>query len=183
MAEPTMPSIAPLAAPDFEAFASYLDDHLRDNGSALTGYFQSQSRHQSGLPPERLLAFRQALSVPLDEPGWRRAWVARTADGCIIGHVDLRAHPQAHTSHRGLLGMGVDRAHRRQALGQALLRHATQWAREEAGLAWLDLQVLSHNLAAKALYQREGFVQIGEIAAMFRIDGQEMDYSLMAKRL
>ncbi|MRW94306.1 hypothetical protein GJ699_30455 [Duganella sp. FT80W] len=52
-----------------------------------------------------------------------------------------------------------------------------------AGLAWGDMQVLSTNSPAIALYRRSGFQQTGEIADMFRIDGLSFGYTNMSKRI
>ncbi len=51
------------------------------------------------------------------------------------------------------------------------------------GFEWIDLQVLSVNTPAIALYHRTGFQKTGEIPAMFHIDGQAFDYTSMSKRL
>jgi len=122
------------------------------------------------------------MQTPLTDAGWRRVWVARDADGRIAGHIDLRALPERLTAHRCLLGMGVDRGFRRHGLGQRLIAHAAQWAAANQ-LAWMDLQVLSVNQPAIALYRRAGFVQTGEIPDMFRFDGQQFAYTSMSLRL
>src|SRR5471032_2730737 len=51
------------------------------------------------------------------------------------------------------------------------------------GLDWIDLEVLSAYMAALGLYRDSGFVQTGEIADMFRVDGERLDYVFMARRL
>lgn len=176
-----------LAESDFDRFAHYLNRHLSDNGALGTGYFQPLPREFSVFSAPRMAAFREALGKPMAGPGWRRAWLAvdegDEAQGLIVGHIDLRAWAEPYTEHRCLLGMGVESAYRRAGLGQALLRHALSWARNEAGLEWIDLQVLACNEKARRLYERTGFVQTGSIPAMFRIDGRELDYVLMSLRL
>ncbi|RQO54769.1 GNAT family N-acetyltransferase [Paucibacter sp. KBW04] len=167
----------------FDGFASYLNNHLSDNGAVGTGYFQPLPRQASFFSETRIAAFRVALGRALTEPGWRRAWVSLNAQERITGHVDLRALAEPHTEHRCLLGMGVDRDFRQAGLGQALLSHALSWARDEAGLEWVDLQVLAGNEKARRLYARAGFVQTGLIPAMFKIDGQVLDYVLMSRRV
>lgn len=174
--------LEPLDSADFSAFIVYLNDHLVDNG--VEGkYFQPLPRSRSIFPIEREAAFRDGLAIPVGAPGWRRAWVARSADRQIVGHIDLRAHPENFTGHRCLLGMGVDRRHRRAGLGAALLAHARQWASEVARLEWMDLQVLSDNSAALALYRRAGFAAAGEMKEMFKIDGKTFSYTTMSIRL
>lgn len=171
--------IEALADSGFDAFAAYLTEHLKDNGRPATGYFQPLSREASVFGGERAERFRQALAVPLGQPGWRRAWVARADAGAIVGHVDLRAHAEAFTAHRCLMGLGVAASHRRQGLARRLVGTACEWAQREAGIEYVDLQVLSRNAAAVLLYVSLGFRQVGEMADMFRFDGQRFDYTTM----
>ena len=186
-----LPAAAPAAAPAprievvdeaaLDGFFTWLGEHLADNGRDGT-WFQPLAAHPDGVPPERRHAFRAGLSAPVGEPGWRRAWVARDADGRVLGHVDLRAHPEPFTGHRCLLGLGVRRERRRQGLARRLLAHATDWGREQ-GLGWIDLRVLSQNEAAVTLYRAEGFQMQGGTPDMFRIDGQSLGWLSMARKL
>lgn len=176
------PLAEPLEAGDFAEFIAYLNDHLADNGGE-DGYFQPLPRGQSGFTAERAAPFRNGLAIAVGDAGWRRAWVARSTEGRIVGHIDLRAHPERFTGHRCLLGMGVDRHYRRAGLGAALLAHARRWATEAARLEWMDLQVMSQNHAALALYRRAGFETVGEIDDMFNIDGKAFSYTTMSMRL
>lgn len=163
-------------------FLAYLDDHISDNGDAAAGgYFLPLPRGAS-TPGALADAFREGLGVPVGTPGWRRGWIARSGDGRILGHIDLRARPQRLTEHRCLLGMGVDRDHRRVGIGSRLLEHAERWALGCA-LEWIDLEVLSTNLRAIRLYQRSGFVKVGEVQEMFRIEGRTISQTTMTKRL
>ncbi|MET0858161.1 MAG: GNAT family protein [Telluria sp.] len=175
-------AIEALGAADFLDFVAYLNDHLADNGGEA-GYFQPLPRRASFFPAERAAAFRDGLDYAVARRGWRRAWVARCGQGRIVGHVDLRSHPDGLTGHRCLLGMGVDRGNRRAGLGAALIAHARHWAAEVARLEWIDLQVISENQAAVALYRRAGFVKAGEMEDMYRIDGNSFSYTTMSLRL
>jgi ribosomal protein S18 acetylase RimI-like enzyme len=175
--------IEPVSPPAFDAFIAYLNAHLAENGTDEVGYFQPLSRATSSFPADREAAFRAGLVVPVGEAGWRRLWVARDADGGIAGHVDLRGLGERHTAHRCLLGMGVHRAHRRRGLGKALVAHARAWAAETPPLEWIDLHVLNTNRAASALYRQAGFAQVGEVAEMFRIDGQDLSSTTMTLRV
>jgi len=60
-----------------------------------------------------------------------------------------------------------------------LLDTAIEWAAQQ-GLKWIDLEVLSANAPAVALYHKRGFVQTGEIPDLFRIDGGSYAYSYMS---
>jgi ribosomal protein S18 acetylase RimI-like enzyme len=174
------PTIRLLQADEMAAFFHYLDQHLRDNGSDGTPLFQPLPR-QSGLPREKVAAFGQGLEKGLDQQGWRRVWLAHGADG-IVGHVDLRTRSEAAAAHRVLLGMGVERTARRHGLGLALLDTAIAWAQQQ-GLDWIDLEVLSENAPARALYRKRGFIETGHIPDLFRIEGQSLGYCYMSLAL
>lgn len=176
-------SIESMPSSAFDVFAAYLNDHLADNGKPGGVYFQPLPRALSAFSAERSAAFRAALDVPLDAHGWRRLWGAFTPDRRLIGHIDLRAHPEPQAAHRCLLGMGVDRGARKLGVGRRLIEHAQQWACANASLEWIDLQVLSVNAPAIGLYRRAGFAATGEVADMFRIDGQSFSFTGMSKRL
>jgi ribosomal protein S18 acetylase RimI-like enzyme len=167
---------------DLAALFAYLNDHLADNGKDGTPLFQPMARSESRLPPEKEAGFITGMGTPVGEPGWRRVWLAFDEAGAIAGHIDLRARPERPAKHRALLGMGVHRGHRRQGLGARLIDTALGWARGEAGIDWIDLEVLSSNRAARDLYARSGFAIVGEMPDMFRIDGEQHAYTFMARR-
>lgn len=179
----TPASVLALATDDFEEFLSYLNDQLSDNGKTGGLYFQPLPRNESSFPAERAAAFRAGLSIPVGQAGWRRLWVARDACHQLIGHIDLRGHVERHTEHRCLLGMGIARTHRRTGLGTRLLQHAQAWAQDHELLEWMDLQVLSANEPAIRLYERAGFEKVGEIPAMFKIDGLSLSVTAMTRQL
>jgi len=178
----THPSIDLVEVQEFDQFLAYLNDHLSDNGSG-GAYFQPLSRSDSTFPPERAVTFRAGLALPVGQAGWRRLWAARNSSGQIVGHVDLRSHVERFAEHRCLLGMGVDRRHRKTGLGRRLIEHALEWAQATEPLEWIDLQVLSSNREAIRLYERSGFNKIGETHDMFRIDGQNFSYTAMTRPL
>ena len=66
--------------------------------------------------------------------------------------------------------MGIQRAFTGQGHGQRLIEVAVRWARDEAKLAWIDLGVFAHNLPARKLYRRMGFVEQGLHRDAFRLD-------------
>ena len=175
-------TIRPATAADFPALFAYMDDHLSDNGRGGTALFMPISRSESGFPRDKESNMRKGIGVPVGQHGWRRPWIALTADGAIAGHVDLRARLEIACAHRALLGMGVHRDHRRQGQGAKLVEVAAAWARQQ-GIAWIDLDVLSQNAPAIALYLRCGFSLAGEIPDMFRIDGASLGHTFMTRKV
>jgi ribosomal protein S18 acetylase RimI-like enzyme len=172
-------AIRSAAETELPAFFAYLDEHLKDNGAHGMPLFQPMPRAASRFPVEKQASFVHGLATPLDGAAWRRLWLALDGER-ICGHIDLRARPEGPAQHRMLLGMGVDRSARRCGLGMRLLDTAVAWAEKQPGFAWLDLEVLSVNEPARALYRKRGFVQTGEIADLFRIDGEQLGYTYMS---
>jgi ribosomal protein S18 acetylase RimI-like enzyme len=78
--------------------------------------------------------------------------------------------------------MGVRHGLRRAGLGTRLVQEALAWARA-AGFAWVDLDVLSQNHKARALYARTGFVETGEVPDLYRIGGMQVGEVSMSMRL
>lgn len=180
---PVQVSIESVDVSGCEELMSYLSDHSSDNGKPTTGYFLPQSQSESRIPFDKEKSFRAGLTISVGSPGWRRAWVARASNRQIVGHVDLRSHSERFAEHRCLLGLGVQRDHRKLGVGRALLSHASKWAMANPELEWLDLQVLSANEPAMRLYLRAGFAKVGEVAEMFKIDGRLLSEATMTKRL
>ena len=176
------PVIRPVVREDLPALFAYLDDHLRDNGRDGTPLFQPMARAESGFPIDKRAGFVVGTGAAVGEPGWRRAWMALDEHGYICGHIDLRARPERLARHRCLLGMGVHRDHRCHGLGSRLLDTALDWARAQAGIDWVDLEVMSNNLPARRLYERNGFTFAGEMPDLFRIDGEQYGYVFMTHR-
>ena len=177
------PVIQEVGEAQLDEFFRYLKEQLSENGDTQTGYFLPLPKGTADLPIEKKRSFREGRTIPVGAPGWRRLWVARTADGTIAGHIDFRGHGQPFTAHRCLLGMGVHRRHRRRGLGALLLAHGIHWAQQSTMLQWIDLQVLSTNERALRLYQRAGFTKTGEVADMFQIDGRYLSEITMTKKI
>jgi len=181
------PTIRPAGPADLAPFFAYLDDHLCDNGRDGAPLFQpppvSTMRAQSHLPPGLKIAFLKGLAIPVGEANWRRLWLALDDRGSIAGHIDLRSRPEPSARHRTMLGMGVHRAWRRRGLGAQLLSTAIDWARQQDGLKWVDLEVLAENYPAVALYLRAGFTMTARIEDMLQIDGVSQDLSHMTLAL
>jgi len=164
----------------FSGFAEYLNDHISDNGAEGQPTFQPIARLDCHFAGERAIGFRRALALVPPAPEWRRAWVALTGKGGIVGHADLRAHPTPYMVHRCLLGMGVHREWRRSSIGQRLLDVAIEWAKADPQMEWIDLQVIASNGAAVRIYERAGFTETGLIRDCFRVDERQVDCLSMA---
>jgi GNAT superfamily N-acetyltransferase len=173
--------VEPFAESDFDDFFRYLGAQVAENGRDGV-WFMPMTPAEAGIPAAKQQSFRDGFATPLGQPGWRRGWLARDARGAVAGHIDLRAHPDAFTGHRCVLGMGVRRDVRRAGLATRLLAEATRWASTQ-GLKWIDLQVLSANEPAVAFYRREGFQMQGGRPDMYVIDGVSLGELWMARKV
>jgi len=173
--------IEALGEADLDNFFEYLGDQLAENGRDGK-WFMPLAPTDAGVPPQKRQSFRDGFATPFGQAGWRRGWLARDAHGRVCGHVDLRAHVSPASGHRCMLGMGVRSDLRRLGLASRLLAHATQWASEQ-GLKWIDLEVLSANEAAVALYRREGFLMQGGRPDLYVIDGVSLGEVWMARKV
>ena len=176
-------TIRPATPADLAPFFTYLDEHLRDNGTDGTPLFQPQPRGHPRMPPGLRLAFIRGLPLAVGKPGWRRLWLAIGPTGNIAGHIDLRSRPEPASGHRAMLGMGVHRLYRRRGLGARLVDTAAAWARADNGLDWIDLEVMADNAPAIGLYLRTDFKMIARIEDMVRVDGVRHDLCYMTLKL
>jgi len=96
----------------------------------------------------------QAWAKRLTESGWSRAWVARSL-GRIVGQVELHSGT---SGDRARLGIMLSASARGRGLGSVLLDRALTYARRQ-GFRHVDLEVLSTNPTAMAMYERRGFVR------------------------
>ncbi|MEL6676452.1 MAG: GNAT family N-acetyltransferase [Bacteroidota bacterium] len=174
-------NIIPLNADNMAQFLVYLQDHISDNGQGSTPLFLPISRWNLRLPEHLADSFQKGLDLDTHTTGWRRGFMAIDQKGEIAGHIDLRSHPQAHTLHRALLGMGVHRDFRKKGLGSQMLTFLVEWAQQETELAYIDLWVMAENKPAIRLYQKMGFEEIARVKDKFRIDGEAQTSVMMAK--
>ncbi|KYF48903.1 hypothetical protein BE08_18175, partial [Sorangium cellulosum] len=128
-------------------------------------------------PDEVEQSARERWNKPLDEPLWGRAWLLLTSDPRprVVGHVELRGGRVLSESHRAVLAMGILGPYTGQGHGRRLLETAIAWARDRAGLSYLDLGVFSNNERAVRLYTRMGFVPTGTRDDAFRVEGATLD--------
>ena len=159
-------------------FFQYLSNHVSENGMNGTTPFLPLSVQQSILSDELIIKFKEGMKRNPGEIGWRKTWVA-AKDHQIVGHIDIRTHNQLNSGHRVILGMGVDRNFRKLNIGTDLLKVVIEYCHRNSEISWIDLEVMSNNSAAKKIYEKVGFKQLGETKDMFRIDNISYDYTAM----
>ena len=176
-----MIAIRPATPDDLPALFAYLGEQLAENGRDGV-LFQPMEPTNAGVPVAMRERFAAGMATPPGRPGWRHVWIALEEDGTIAGHIDLRGR-EATAPHRVLLGMGVRQDLRQAGLGTRLVQTALDWARATPPFEWVDLEVLSQNHKARALYARMGFHVTGEVPDRYRIGGAPIGEVSMSIRL
>ena len=88
-------------------------------------------------------------------------------DGRIVGTANVDSMGENKVRHRAELGIAVDRAFGGVGIGRALIAACIECAKE-AGYSQLELEVVSENGNAIALYKRMGFIEFGRNPRGFR---------------
>ncbi len=106
-----------------------------------------------------------------------QCWVATRGDD-LVGHAVMSvAVGEAH-----LLNICIDPASQRQGLGRRLLRRMLRCAGElQADTAYLEVR--AGNVAAQALYESQGFVQVGQRRDYYPAGEAREDALVYAKTL
>jgi len=105
-------------------------------------------------------------------------------DGVAAGYVQLKQTSPIPPHEHVLLinGLAVHPDHQRSGIGRRLVEAAVEEAKRR-GVRKLSLRVLSHNTAARQLYEAQGFVVEGVLRGEFLLDGSYVDDVLMARQL
>jgi RimJ/RimL family protein N-acetyltransferase len=101
----------------------------------------------------------------------------------LIGIVGLSRETSIKEQHRAFLrSMFVNAAHRGKGIGQLLITEAIAIANTITDLRQITLGVTASNVAALALYQRNGFLEYGRLPESLCVQGQYYDEILMIRR-
>ena len=160
-------------------FINYLSIHLSENGKGKTYFFLPMTHKQSELSKAWKDKFESGMYKKFGETGWRKLWIATNQDNQIVGHIDIRHYKELNTSHRVLLGMGVDSNFRKLKIGQKMLEFVIEYCQHHEEIDWLDLQVMTLNTPAVNLYEKLKFKVVSNVVDMFRINGVSYDYTSM----
>ena len=159
--------------------------------STIIALTMAQTTWGISCPCQKVIRVSHPIRNSPSEPAWvfpsaRPAGGGHGSPAPVVKSLDMLTFvpiPRRLPRTVACFGLGVDRHHRRVGVGAFLLAHATDWAVTHTRLEWLDLQVLSANAPAMRLYLRAGFMMVGEMVNMFRIDGRYFTYTTMSKRL
>lgn len=175
--------IQSLTADQLDNFVEYLIRQVSSNGLNGEPLYLPVPPNTEYLNQQKIDKMKSGIDIEVGKPGWRRYWIITNEVGEMIAHIDLRSRDEPSTSHRALLGMGMNTEYRGKGIGSRLVEFVLQWANKLPEIQWIDLQVMSNNVPGVKLYQKMGFELQGEYKEMFFIDGAYFDYLSMSKRV
>ena len=98
----------------------------------------------------------------------------------IIGFLSVERGVPRRIRHTGYVVVGIRERYRGMGIGSKLFSELDKWAREN-NLTRLELTVVSSNMVAKHLYEKNGFEIEGTRKNAMIIDGKYVDEYYMAK--
>ena len=98
----------------------------------------------------------------------------------IVGCAMFTGMTGARMKHRGEVSVSVRRSEWGQGIGSMLMQTLIDFARENVRVEIISLEVRSDNSRAIALYRKFGFGKIGTFPGFFKINGEYVDFDLMA---
>lgn len=159
---------------------------VAEDAAALIAYVEAtalESRNLSREPGE----FSRTMTVEAEAAFLERLentdtglYLLAECDGAIAGTLVFTRGQQSRIGHSGHFGMSVRKSHWRTGLGSLLVEGLLQWARAVPSLRRIQLEVLTDNDAAIALYRKFGFEQEGIHKMSFCVDGTYKDTFSMA---
>lgn len=108
--------------------------------------------------------------------------VAKT-DGKIVGTANFAASQKPRLSHRGEIGISVERSMWGQGIASMLMQQLIDFAKNQAKVELISLEVRSDNAAAIHLYEKFGFQKYGTFPGFLKINGKWIDADCMVLSL
>lgn len=104
-------------------------------------------------------------------------------DGAVAGMCGLNLYPQLKFRHRADVDIGLLRRYWGQGIGTAMFEAMLAVAREK-GVRQVELDYIGGNARGRALYEKMGFVEVGQRPEAVRLrDGSFRNLIMMMKRL
>jgi RimJ/RimL family protein N-acetyltransferase len=118
------------------------------------------------------------IRAHIDTPG--STMLVATADGHIAGLIGFQARQLPQERHVGMFGVSVDRRHRGEGIGSALISALLEWAPRN-GITRVEVEAFAVNEGAIRLYERFGFEREGCRRGAVMIDGTPADVVMLAR--
>lgn len=105
---------------------------------------------------------------------------AFTDDGRLMGNCSVtRISGHYKQRHRAELGISIYKKYWHIGLGTVLMEHALETVRDMDGVEQVELSVMGKNRHAIPLYERLGFVRVGEVPRAFRFKDGTYDSEII----
>lgn len=104
-------------------------------------------------------------------------------NGVIVGTANYSTSNVKRLSHRGSIGLCVQKKFWNQGIATSLLEYLIRFGREEAKAKIISLGVRSDNEPAIHLYKKFGFEKIGTFEGYYQIDNKLIDVDFMNLKL
>ena len=103
-------------------------------------------------------------------------------DGKIVANGGVTRGKYSDTNHHGELGLTITKAYRGKGIGRIMIERLIAES-QNMGIKTLEVEFLSTNQAAKAAYQKAGFLETGKILGKVLRNGKYIDASIMSRHL
>lgn len=100
-------------------------------------------------------------------------------DGKLVGSASFRGMERTRLKHRAEIGISLLKEVWGQGIGSMLMETLIDFAKTEAHVEIISLEVNSENTRAIRLYEKYGFEKIGHYKGFFKVDGKYLDFDLM----
>ncbi len=175
-------NIRPLTENDCDKYFAHISRHFAESGNGDIIFHPNIDHHLWNLDEKWREDFRKYRNTPAGEVAWQMVWIVED-NATILGHVDLRGPRLRSALHRATLGLGLEREARGKGLGRQLSLLAIEWAKQQAFLDYIDLNVFANNTTALNLYMSLGFVLQGVHCDLFRVGTYSIDDFHMVLKL
>lgn len=109
--------------------------------------------------------------------------IVAEVDGKTVGMAYLVGGKFEKDRHVAFLGITILKESRRMGIGTAMMEQLVKWAKSQGELEKISLRVFSSNAPAINLYRKFGFEVEGISKRQYKIEGQYVDETIMAKFL
>ncbi len=129
---------------------------------------------------EDLIDQRRMITIYLSD--MRRIFLVAEYDKQIVGVITLSGSNRRRIMHKGELGISVKKQFWGKGIGTALMEECLKIAKQK-GFKKIQLEVMSNNDRAIALYKKFGFEVEGVKRKAVFVDGEYIDLVMMGKWL
>lgn len=109
----------------------------------------------------------------------RQVFLIAVENGKVVGTGVLSSFVQPRMAHRRKIALSVKKSMWGKHIGTRLMEEVIRFAKEEAAMEILSLEVRCDNERAITLYKRFGFEIIGTFDGFMKIKGERISYYIM----